>query len=480
MKKRVLSILFVLLMLFPLFVPVQACDEDQSNEYLTQLLFGSSSTSKAKSDKYKMLDYAVYLCSEQIDNQGTDKLNYLKQNKVKVSSLEEIKINKNQLVKCTHTTWDYVDNKTNSKKQNRKKILQNTVNKVFDFGFFSSKTKKESVAQLLYYFHILADYVTEDALDTKVTIKSNKKIFSVSYSGEPSVEINGNKPTFTNKDLDVDLTYAGLDSKGRAGYFFIKVDPERVGSNIVGPRENIDNIKPSGWNQGDYSCLVNTKQLYNRCHLVAHSLGGLDKEINLITGTRYLNWEGMQPYEDKVLKYVQDTGNHVLYRVTPIYDGNNLLASGVQMEGYSIEDNGEGICFNVYCFNVQPGVEIDYATGKNNRAELTYYDNNNYNDNVLAFALSNVSEENPDLIFEINECLETIFEDQKDSSTYKNMMKKIDTVATNARNIGGSACSVEYSNYLKLKKIENEYYNVLKEYVPKLLKEEDFFKEAFN
>ena len=104
--------------------------------------------------------------------------------------------------------------------------------------------------------------------------------------------------------------------------------------------------------------------MYNRCHLIAFCLAGENaNEKNLITGTRYLNTEGMLPFEVKVANYVESTGNHVLYRVTPVYDGNNLLCSGVQIEAYSVEDNGKGICFNVFCYNVQPGIVIDYATG---------------------------------------------------------------------------------------------------------------------
>ncbi len=480
MKKRLLSILFVLLMLLPCFVLVQACDEDQSNEYLVQLLFGSSSSNKASNDKVKMLEYAVYLCSEQANKNGQDKIDYLKQKKVKVSSLDDININRYQLKICSHTTWDYSDN-ISTQKTNRKKILQNTVNKVFDFGFlnevFHSKdSKSESFAELLYYFHILADYVTEDSLDTQVTIKSNKKTYSVSYSGEPYVKINGDKPSFVVRDLSKDVyyvNYEGLDSKGRTGQAFAMVGPETV--DLAGPREDISKIKPSGWNQSNYYCLVNTTNLYNRSHLIAHSLGGVDKDINLITGTRYLNWEGMKTFEDKVLQYVKETSNHVLYRVTPIYDGDNLIASGVQMEGYSIEDEGEGICFNVYCFNVQPGVEIDYSSGKNKSAELA-----EYNKNVLLFATKNGGENNPDLVYEIKKCLENIFKDQKETKEYKSLMNQIDKVAEKSRAIGNNACAISYKNYLNLKKYENEYYKVLKKYVPKLLENEDFFKKAFN
>ena len=122
-------------------------------------------------------------------------------------------------------------------------------------------------------------------------------------------------------------------------------------------------MKPSGWQTVKYDC-VDGKYLYNRCHLIGYQLTAenANKE-NLITGTRYLNVEGMLPFENLVADYVKETENHVLYRVTPIFEGDNLVASGVQMEAMSVEDKGEGVCFNVYCYNVQPGVAIDYATG---------------------------------------------------------------------------------------------------------------------
>ena len=123
-------------------------------------------------------------------------------------------------------------------------------------------------------------------------------------------------------------------------------------------------MKPTGWHTVKYDC-VDGKYLYNRCHLIGYQLTGENaNEENLITGTRYLNVEGMLPFEDLVADYVQETDNHVLYRVTPVFEGDNLVASGVQMEGWSVEDEGEGVCFNVYVYNVQPGVTIDYATGE--------------------------------------------------------------------------------------------------------------------
>jgi len=129
-------------------------------------------------------------------------------------------------------------------------------------------------------------------------------------------------------------------------------------------RGSIGQVKPSGWHTVKYDC-VDGKYLYNRCHLIGFQLTAENANTkNLITGTRYLNVEGMLPFENMVADYIKETGNHVLYRVTPIYEGDNLVVSGVQMEAKSVEDNGEGILFNVYCYNVQPGVTIDYATGE--------------------------------------------------------------------------------------------------------------------
>jgi DNA-entry nuclease len=131
-------------------------------------------------------------------------------------------------------------------------------------------------------------------------------------------------------------------------------------------RESISSVNDlSGWVQKRYDNIIKDKYLYNRCHLIGWQLAGENaNKQNLITGTRYLNTDGMLPFENKVANYIKSNeNNHVLYRVTPIYDGNNLLASGVEMEAWSVEDNGEGICFNVYCYNVQPGIEIDYKTG---------------------------------------------------------------------------------------------------------------------
>lgn len=188
------------------------------------------------------------------------------------------------------------------------------------------------------------------------------------YNGEPYIAVNGNVPFF--EDTEVTATsfekYSDLDNLGRCG-----VAMASVGQDIMPTEErgSIGQIKPAGWHTVKYDC-VDGKYLYNRCHLLGYQLTGENaNERNLITGTRYLNVDGMLPFENMVADYVMETGNHVMYRVTPIYTGNNLVADGVLMEGYSVEDQGEGITFCVYVYNVQPGVRIDYATGDSSLAE---------------------------------------------------------------------------------------------------------------
>ncbi len=183
------------------------------------------------------------------------------------------------------------------------------------------------------------------------------------YAGNPYVELHENQPSFSEQDMKRDSfeSYSDLDAKGRCGVAFACVGQDLMPQE---KRGNISHIKPSGWQKARYD-FVEGKNLYNRCHLIAHQLTGENaNDKNLITGTRYFNVEGMLPFENQVADYVKETGHHVLYRVTPYYEGDNLVASGVQMEGYSVEDKGAGICFNVYVFNVQPGVVIDYATGE--------------------------------------------------------------------------------------------------------------------
>ena len=184
------------------------------------------------------------------------------------------------------------------------------------------------------------------------------------YSGTPYTEVNGNQPYFTEEELTTQSfeTYSELDSLGRCGVAYANVGQDLMPTE---PRGEIGAVKPSGWHLVKYDN-VDGKYLYNRCHLIAYMLAAENANPqNLITGTRYLNVQGMLPFETKVCDYVKNTGNHVLYRVTPIFDGDNLLADGVLMEAYSVEDAGEGISFCVFAYNVQPGIGIDYATGDN-------------------------------------------------------------------------------------------------------------------
>ena len=191
------------------------------------------------------------------------------------------------------------------------------------------------------------------------------------YSGAPFVIINNNIPFFDENDYAKETfeSYSKLDSLGRCGVAYANVSRELMPTE---ERGKIRDIKPSGWCQAQYEGIVDSTPpyLYNRCHLIAYCLTAENaNEQNLITGTHYMNVEGMLPFEEEVARYLDRNDNHVLYRVTPIFEGNNLVASGVLMEAYSIEDNGSGICFCVYCYNVQPGVTIDYRTGKNRKEE---------------------------------------------------------------------------------------------------------------
>ncbi len=184
------------------------------------------------------------------------------------------------------------------------------------------------------------------------------------YSGDAWVELYGNIPGFTEEEKTTEVfeIYSPLDMLDRCGTAYANICTELM---PTGPRDEIGSVKPTGWQLATYD-FIDGRYLYNRCHLIGFQLAGENaNELNLITGTRYLNIEGMLPFENEIADYVGETGNHVLYRVTPVYQGGSLVAQGVQMEGWSVEDGGTGICFNVYAYNVQPGVEIDYATGDN-------------------------------------------------------------------------------------------------------------------
>lgn len=185
------------------------------------------------------------------------------------------------------------------------------------------------------------------------------------YDGKAYVELNGNVPEFSESEKTYSESfeeYGKLDSLGRCTYAVSCIGKDLMPTE---KRGSIGSVKPSGWHISKYD-FVDGKYLYNRCHLIGYQLTAENaNERNLITGTRYLNVEGMLPFENDVADYIEITNNHVYYKVTPIFEGNNLVANGVQMQAYSVEDNGQGVSFNVYCYNVQSGVAIDYATGDN-------------------------------------------------------------------------------------------------------------------
>lgn len=183
------------------------------------------------------------------------------------------------------------------------------------------------------------------------------------YERYSYVVINNNEPLFNTEDMVPESFefYSELDYLGRCGYAMACIGRDLMPTE---ERESISSVKPSGWVQAQYD-VVEGGNLYNRCHLIGFQLTGENaNERNLITGTRYLNTKGMLAYENMIADYVKETGGHVLYRVTPIYEGTNLVASGVQVEGWSVDDYGQSISFHVYLYNVQPGVIIDYATGE--------------------------------------------------------------------------------------------------------------------
>ena len=185
------------------------------------------------------------------------------------------------------------------------------------------------------------------------------------FAGNPFVAVNGNVPYFTTNQITAESYefYSPLDDLGRCGITVASIGKDLMPTE---DRESISSVKPSGWQSTRYDAeIVSGGYLYNRAHLIGFQLCGENaNDKNLITGTRYLNIDGMLPFENMVADYVKETGNHVLYRVTPIYTGDNLVAEGVLMEGWSVEDEGDGICFCVYSYNVQPGIDIDYATGE--------------------------------------------------------------------------------------------------------------------
>lgn len=239
------------------------------------------------------------------------------------------------------------------------------------------KTKKQMklIITLIFFIIIslathfntnIQQYLIENGyLESETTVQTI--FFNLSdipeFSNQPYVVINNNIPEFSEEDYKVETfeRYSELDSLGRCGVAYACVGKETMPTE---ERGEIGQIKPTGWHTVKYD-IVDGKYLYNRCHLIGYQLTAENaNKNNLITGTRYMNVTGMLPFENEVADYIEETGNHVLYRVTPIFEEDNLLASGVQMEAKSIEDNGTGVCFNVYVYNAQPGIMIDYSNGE--------------------------------------------------------------------------------------------------------------------
>ena len=228
------------------------------------------------------------------------------------------------------------------------------------------------LVSFFYSDDILNDVNSENVVDTQAstTIEQNNTNISIAeipeYTDKIYIEINNNVPYFEESDYKTESfeRYSDLDALGRCGVAFANVSKETMPPD-GDERGSISSVKPTGWEQAKYD----GEYLYNRCHLIGYQLSDEGaNELNLITGTRFFNVEGMLPFENKVADYIKEnSNNHVLYRVTPVFDGDNLLATGVEMEAFSVEDKGQGVCFNVFVYNVQPGVMIDYATGQSSK-----------------------------------------------------------------------------------------------------------------
>lgn len=216
----------------------------------------------------------------------------------------------------------------------------------------------------------LTDYLDLDTILQETVATSETISYDISkipeYNGEPYITINNNEPNFAEEDKTTISfeQYSNLDSLGRCGVAYANVSTDTMPTE---ERGSIGMIKPSGWHTVKYDN-VEGKYLYNRCHLIGYQLTGENaNEKNLITCTRYMNTVGMLEFENKVANYIKKTNNHVLYRVTPIFKDDDMLAKGVEMEALSIEDNGEGIKFNIFVYNVQDGINIDYSNGESKK-----------------------------------------------------------------------------------------------------------------
>lgn len=227
-------------------------------------------------------------------------------------------------------------------------------------------------ALLCICYYVYNEYVSESYASEK-NINQNNEIINLKdiinqYNGEPYVILNNNEPELddlSKSGVSFEV-YSELDSLGRCTEAYASLGKDLMPTE---ERKGIGSVKPTGWHTIKYD-IVDGKYLYNRCHLIGFQLAGENaNKNNLITCTRYMNVEGMLPFENKVSEYINETNNHVLYKVTPVYENDNLLSNGVQIQAYSIEDNGKGIKFNVFVYNVQPGIEINYKTGESKLIE---------------------------------------------------------------------------------------------------------------
>ena len=239
-----------------------------------------------------------------------------------------------------------------------------------------SRNKRKNTEKIISLIILLiligiSTFLGKDIINENKEVNSNISSYAniseiPEYNGKIYVEINNNKPYFKEEEYVTESfeKYSNLDELGRCGVAYANISKETMPKEGE-ERESISSITPTGWEQEKYD----GEYLYNRCHLIGYQLSNENaNECNLITGTRYFNVEGMLPFENKVADYIKENeNNHVLYRVTPVFENDNLLAKGVEIEAYSVEDNGEGICFNVFVYNIQPGINIDYKTGESSK-----------------------------------------------------------------------------------------------------------------
>ncbi len=230
------------------------------------------------------------------------------------------------------------------------------------------KYKKPVISSLVICVILLLAYIFSDYIYVSVPEEETATCLYQSATDEPYIVLNDNQPNFSELDFESGSfeIYSELDDLGRCGVAYANIGMDLMPTE---ERGEIGSVKPTGWQTVKYDN-VEGKYLYNRCHLIGFQLTAENaNKRNLITGTRYMNVQGMLPFENMVADYIKETKNHVLYRVTPVFEDDNLIASGVKMEAMSVEDKGEGICFNVYVYNKQPGIRIDYKTGESRLAE---------------------------------------------------------------------------------------------------------------